>query len=259
MENIDYNSILKEYNDRLYDPDIGLTSDDYIELVKLLQEIKSQHNEENNEYLERVKELLNLLLKSGVATGLSYSNYRYVLDELSPLPFVFANRSNPDSLKSYEYYKATQFKFYNVLIDHDIKTVTMLLVKNGRVQQIDFVNDIKVSSKSLSNVKYVMGQEKITFKEALLVLLGVYNCKISINNKKLSDIINKYKEVLKSDEYLEFFSEAIWRSKENKTFTDDVLDFYTKRGDEYINAVRDKVNYNFKYQSVPKILVLKRK
>ena len=259
MENIDYNSVLKEYDDRLYDPDIGLTSDDYIELVQLLQEIKSQHNEENNEYLERVKELLNLLLKSGVATGLSYSNYRYVLDELSPLPFVFANRSNPDSLKSYEYFRATQFKFYNVLIDYDIKTVTMLLVKNGRVQQIDFVNDIKVSSKSLSNVEYVMGQEKITFKEALLVLLGVYNCKISINNKKLSDIINKYQEVLKSKEYLNFLLEAINYSKENNTYGDEQIEFYRKRLNERYIVEKDKVNPNYKYQTVPKMLVLERK
>lgn len=259
MSDIDYNVILKEYNDKLYDENVGLTSDDYIELTKLLKDVKGELNQENNEYYEEIRSLLYMLLRSGVATGLSYENYEYVLNELSPLPFVFANRELQAPPKSHEYFRATQFKFYHLKKAKKDTKGHVLLLKNNRVQKIEYDKGQKVSFESLSNIEYIMQQEKITFKEAILVLLGVYNCNNSIRNEKLKEIIERYKEVLGSDKYLEFLFGAVDRAKENKTYNKEALDFYIKRCDEYLLVKRHKTNPNYKYQSVPKALILKRK
>ena len=259
MSAIDYNIILKEYNDKLYDENSGLTSRDYKKLSKLLKGLKEELNEENSIYYEEIRSLTDLLLKSGVATGLPSENYNYIVNELSPLPFVFANRELQAPPKSHEYFKATQFKFYHLKKDKQNTEGHVLLLKNNRVQKIEYVKGEKVNFESLSNIDYIMQQENISSKDAILVLLGVYNCNKSTSNKKLKKIVKKYQKVLGSDEYLEFLFGAVDRAKENKTYNKEALDFYIKRCDEYLLVKRNKVNPNYKYQPVPKSLVLKRK
>ena len=213
-----------------------LIEKDYRRLSTLLNQLKKINDKNSARHKEEIIELLEL--RENSSRIFSDANYRYIVNNLSIIPLIFANG---------EFYRCrfchkNRFKFYYKFDDQ----IQVFDVNKNRIvlRQIDIEGNKVYSDGAYSNAQYIAHVEGISHIDALKVILGIYNCEYNIDNEKLYPIIDKYKKALISDEFIEFMENGRKVVMDSTPIEELNLDYY----DEIENHIK-RVKANVKEPS----------
>lgn len=176
----------------------GLITKDYFRIKSIL----SKYNKyKDNEYYKKLEHIIseNYFLKN------KYDDYyiMYVLNNSSLLPFVLANNMH-DEIRLYS---ADSFMFLCQF--HKEKTPSLGITNSKNLM---YCFGCGIGGNILS---YLQEYENMTFHEALSLIAQVYNLE-SPNIKVNKNLIDKYKESIISDRYIELIEQGIERFDKRK-------------------------------------------
>lgn len=218
----------------------GLTLKDYIEIKHMQDEIDpflALEDEELSSFYYELEILKKAIVKEGLFYKFSEENIDYIKSNSMLLPLVLAN----DEEKKIKITGDNGYLFKCQF--HEDKKPSMLVR--------DFKNDLFCyGCHSYKNaISYLQAHEKLLFNDAIKLLSQIYLYDVKSIDRRLINLVKKYRKSLLSGKYQEFLEVGYERMRSrNNESNSNIDEIYNQRFATIKRVRENEYDENFKYE-----------
>lgn len=213
----------------------------YDELCVEFNKINNDINEINNLKL-KINELMNMC-KNTILKKFDKEDIKYIINQTSLLHLIYTN----NTYKKIRRYSKDSHMFMCQF--HEGEKISF-----GVTGSINKCHCYKCNFCG-NQITYLMSYENLSFIESIYLLAEIYLIEIDNNPLKDNELVKYYRNILISDNYINYINETIKKIKEKGNI--DRLDWYINHLENINRIKNNEIDINLKYKTKEKILKLK--